>query len=81
MVTFFKCYFLCHINPPSKRFSQVSIATFLFSIFIVQNAQSTAGLNINSILEGRLRALLKMFLIDVGKHVEEIIKKKASIFP
>ena len=81
MVTFFKCYFLCHINPPSKRFSQVSIATFLFSIFIVQNAQSTAGLNINSILEGRLWALLKMFLIDVGKHVEEIIKKTASIFP
>ena len=62
-----KYYFLCHRNSPSKRFSEVSIATSSFSIFIYQNTKSSTGLNIYNILEECRKALLKMFLIDVDR--------------
>ena len=52
---------------PSKRFSYVSIATSLFSIFLHQNTKYTTVLYIYNILVERTKALLKMFLIDVGK--------------
>ena len=51
--------------PPLKRFSKVSVATSLFSIFIQQNAKRTIVLYICKILEECPKALLNMFLIDV----------------
>ena len=47
---YLKYYFLRHRNSPSKRFSWVSIAASLFSIFVHQNTKNTTGLNIYSIL-------------------------------
>ena len=52
---------------PSKRFSYVSIATSLFSIFIHPNTKSTVVLYIQHILEERSKAFLKVFLIDVNR--------------
>ena len=64
---YFKYYFLCHRSSSSERFSQVSMATSLFSIFIHQNTKSNTGLNMHNILEGRPKALRKMFLVDVDR--------------
>ena len=64
---FLKYYFLCHRSSPSKRFSQVSIATSLFSIFIHQNTKITTGFNIHVILEERPKILLKIFFVDVDR--------------
>ena len=60
-------YFLHHRNSSSKRFSQMSIATSLFLMFIHQNTKSTTGLNIYNHLQERPKALLKMSLIDVNR--------------
>ena len=58
-----KYYFLHHRNSPWKRFNYVLIAKSLFSFFIHQNTKSNTGLNTYSILEERLKVLLKMFLL------------------
>ena len=57
---YLKYYFLRHRNSPSKRFIKLSTATSLFSILIHQNTKSTTGLNIYSILEDPLKALLNV---------------------
>ena len=50
-----------------KRFSLVSIATSLLSIFILKITKSTTVLYIHNIFGERSKAFLIMFLIDVDR--------------
>ena len=63
----------------SKRFSSVSIAMSLFSIFIRQNVKSTTVLCIHKILQERLKAPSKSPLTDVDSAYHQEAKTNKFI--
>ena len=63
---YLKYHFFCHINFPLEDI-HVSVNCYISIFDFYQNAKSTTVLYIYSILEERPKALLKMFLTNVGK--------------